>query len=544
MIVKIYAKRFLALFLAIVLSFQLTACGFVDATKKVASSAKSKAAAAKDFVVEWYESIDMSSFKAGWDNAIGFVGTAYAAALSSEYVTNIGMAINDLKVSINSAAGSARGIAQEAGFAAEKWAAGTFNIDAAAKESSYKANVVGSNGLGSVDVSTNYGESASLKYYQSGSTSASAQATALIDAYRKYARNTKNPMSLEKYMDSHGYDHQKQSDLMASVYNGQTRIIPTNQMVEAQEYLAGRSNKLSAIDGDVASARSQAYRETLSKLRDRLQAPDGTQSKPATYEEMQAVAELSKSGEFKPEDFGITVSQVITPKYVLKQAVGTGVDAGLLKTVFTIGPDLVSILIEAIKSGVLDENALAETGIEGAIAMSSGFVEGSVSRVVVTLCQAGTFGETLKEASPNVIGALVFLAIEAMVSGYSLAQGDITAEEYGCLMADKTLIIALAIPSSTLLLSILPGTKLCMLAGCFAGGIVASTGYTLGKEAVLEFVDAGGFEAIVPANIGTKLTAVSNSVAKLNLSEHWSTFKQFAVTTANSGLIKIKGLTE
>lgn len=544
MILKMYLKKSLAVMVAVAVILQLVACGVVDTAKQVADSTKDAAVATKETVVEWYNSIDMSAFKDGWDNAKGFVGTAYSIALSSEYVAGIGTAINDLKVTINSAAGSARGVAQEAGFAAERWAAGTFNIDAAVKESSYRANVVGSTGLGSVDVSTNYGENASLKYYQSGNASAKAQATALVEAYTEYARNAKNPMSLEKYMDSHGYDYQSQDDLMASIYNGQARIIPTDQMAEAKAYLSGRINKLSAIDGEVASARSQAYQETLNKLRDRLQAPDGTASKPATYEEMQAIAELSQSGEFKPEDFGITVSQVITPKYVMKQAVGTGIEAGLLKTVFTVGPDLVSIFIEAVKSGAIDEAALKDSGIEGAIAMSSGFVEGSVSRVVVTLCEAGTFGEALKGASPNVIGALVFLTIEAMLSGYSLAKGDITPEEYGCLMADKTLVTALAIPSSALLISVLPGTKLCMLAGCLAGGIIASAGYALGEEAILEFVDAGGFEAIAPTNVGEEITSVNSTVAKLKLSEHWSNLKQFTVTTVDTGLIKVKSLVE
>ena len=541
---KTNINKYVSIILVAVLTIQITACSAVDTARKAADSAKEAVVTTKDAILEWYEGIDMSAFKEGWDSAKGFIGTAYAAALSGEYIANIGAAINNLKANINSAAGSARGIAQEAGFAAEKWAAGTFNIDAAAKESSYRATVVGSNELGSTDVSTNYGENASLKYYQSGDASAKAQATALIDAYTKYARNTKNPLSLQEYMDSHGYNYQSQDDLMASIYSDQTRIIPSDQITEAKAYLTGRINKLSAIDGEISSARSRAYQETLKSLRDRLQAPDGTESKPATYEEMQAIAELSQSGDFKPEDFGITVSQVITPKYVIKQAVGTGIEAGLLKTVFTVGPDLVSIFIEAVKAGVIDEAALKELGVEGAVAMSSGFVEGSVSRVVVTLCKAGTFGEAFMDASPNVIGALVYLTIEAMVSGYSLAKGEITTEEYGCLMADRTLVTALAIPSSALLISILPGTKLFMLAGCLAGGIVASTGYALGKEAVLKFVDAGGFEAIVPSNMGGKIPSANEIVAKMNLSEHWSNLKQFTVTTVSTGMIRITGLIE
>lgn len=532
-------KRSISFLLAIVLLFQLTACEFANTAK---DSIVNTAQNVSNSVIEWYKGIDLKKFKDGWNSAVAWFGSAYTAVASSEYIADVGTAINSFKDSMNSAYDSARGVAQEAGFAAEKWVAGTFNIDAAARGSSYRAEVVGSTALGSVDVSTNFGENASLKYYQNANGSAQAQAGTLLEAYRTYKYKSSNPLSLEEYMDSHGYDAKTQDALLASVYDGQLRIIPTEQLEEARAYLNGKVNKLSAIDGDVASARTKSYQETLKNLSDRLHAPDGTESKPATYEEMQAAAELSKTGEFNPEDFGFTVSQVITPKYVIKQAVGTGLEVGLIKTIFTVGPDLVSILIEAVNSGALDKDALNDTSVEGVIAMAEGFVEGSVSRVVVTLCQEGVLGSTLKNVSPNIVAALVVLVIEGMISGYSLAKGEITADEYGSLMADKILITALAIPTAALMLAILPETKLLTLVGCFAGGIMASTGYILGKEAVLEFVDGGGFEAIIPTGDGHTIESVKTFVSNLNITEHISSLKDFAISTTTDGYIYVKGL--
>lgn len=536
-------KKTTALLLVAAMLFQLTACGIVEKAKNFADSAKDNAISAKDAVVEWYKGIDLTKFKDGWDAAIDWMGSAYTAAITSEYIQNVGNAINDFKVDMNSAYGSARSVAQEAGFAAEKWMADTFNIDAAARGSSNKANVVGSHDLGSVDVTTNYGEDASVKYYHSANGSARAQAETLIKAYTDYARRAKNPMSLQEYMDSHGYDYETQSKLLP-LYDGQTRIIPTDQIEEATAYLQGRIKKLSTIEGAEAEQLTATYRQTLDNLKDRLIAPDGTSSKQVTYEEMQAVAELSQNGEFSPEDFGFTVSQVITPKYVLKLAAGTGLEVGLLKTVFTIGPDVFSIISEAVKSGDLDEAKLQDTGVAGAIAMSQGFVEGSVCRVVVTACQEGLFGEALKSASPNVVGALVVLTIDAAIYGYSLATGEITAEDYGNLMADHILFTALAIPVTTAILTVLPATKLFMLAGCIAGGMVACGGYTLAKEAVLEFADGGGFEAIIPVGVADSINSAKEAVSALNLSEQLSNLKDFAVTTVNSGYIRIKSVLE
>lgn len=536
-------KKVTALLLTVVMLFQLTACGFGDKVKDIVSSAKDTAIDAKDAIVEWYQGIDLSRFKDGWDAAVSWTGSAYAATMSSELVQNVGNAINTFKVDMNAAYGSARGVAQEAGFAAEKWVADTFNIDAAARGSSYSAETVNSHVLGSADVSTNYGEDASLKYYSTAQGSAHAQAETLMKAYHEYAVQAKNPMSLKEYMDSHGYDYETQSKLLP-LYDGQTRIIPIDQMAEATAYLQGRIDKLSTIEGAEAEQLTATYQQTLDNLKDRLTAPDGTSSKPATYEEMQAAAELSQNGEFKPEDFGFTVSQVITPKYVLKQAVGTGLEVGLLKTVFTIGPDIFSIISEAVKSGDLDEEQLKEIGLEGAVAMSEGFVEGSVSRIVVTACQEGLLGEVLKSASPNVIGAIVVLTIDAMIYGYSLATGKITAADYGNLMADHIFVTALAIPTTSAFLALLPGTKLFMLAGCLAGGLVACGGYTLAKEAVLEFVDGGGFEAIIPVGIENSIETAKASVAGLNLTDHLSNIKDFAVTTATDGYIRIRSVFE
>ena len=81
---------------------------------------------------------------------------------------------------------------------------------------------------------------------------------------------------------------------------------------------------------------------------------------------------------------------------------------------------------------------MTDTGLEGVVAMSSGFVEGSVSRIVVTMCKSGALGEALGEAPADVVGSLVFLTIEAIISGYSFAKGDISAEEYGCLLTDAS----------------------------------------------------------------------------------------------------------
>lgn len=541
-------KQYVATILIISILMQMAACSVKEKAEDVAYGAMDAASGAKQTVVEWYENLDFDKFKTGWEYAVDFLGTQYAAKLSSDYVTSVADKITELKVNINSVAGTARDKAQEAGFVAEKWTAGTFNINAAANESSYSATTPNSNELGSADVTTNYGENASLKYYKSASASASAQAKTLIQKYREYCRSAGNdsskpPMSLKEYMDKHGYSPEDQDALLSSVYEGQTRIIPPEQLQEAVDYLNGRIDKLSAIEGKTASERTSSYQETLDRLKDRLQAPDGTESMPLSKEDAQAIAELSETGDFKPEDFNITLSKVIEPKYVLKQAVGTGVEAGLLKAAFTVGPDVFSVVIEALKEGDIDEAKLQEIGIDGAVAMSEGFVEGSVSRMIVTMCQEGILGEALKEASPGVVAALTFLVIDAVINGYALSKGEITADDYGNLMADHIMTSLIASPTTAIMLALLPGTKVAVIVGCMAGGMIAAIGYAAGKEVVMEMVDGGGFEAVIPEEAVTTIGVAKEKIAGIDLKDNLSALKDTMVSTVSGGYIKVKSMT-
>lgn len=128
------------------------------------------------------------------------------------------------------------------------------------------------------------------------------------------------------------------------------------------------------------------------------------------------------------------------------------------------------------------------------------------------------------------------------ITGYSLVNGDITLEQYGAMMADRTMITALSIPATMAIMTILPATKICFLIGGLAGCLLAATGYTMGKETVIAFADGGGFEAFVPEENADSLEALSATVAGMNLKNQLSDLKDHSVTTLSSGLIIIKSV--
>lgn len=542
-------KKYIVILVIVSIMTQMTACGFSDNVKSTASkvadtasnvvdAAKDKAIEIKDKIVDWYEQVDLSKVEEGWNHAVDFLGSTYAAAMGSQYVQDVGNAINAMKDHINSAKGSARTIASEAGYAAEKWVADTFNIDAIAGGSAYRADVVGSNGLASVDVTTNYGENASLKYYNTANGSASAQAKNILEKYDEYTHTVNSPMTLEQYLDNRGYNKNDMDALYASIYEGQTRIIPEDQLAIAKDYLNG---KISRSD-DVL--KNKTYAETLEKLKDRLEAPDGTTSTPISYEQMQAIAELAQDGEFEPEKFNISTSQIITPKYLIKQSVMSGLTSASLNMAFSMGPDLFSIIKEAALGNGIDDEKLKEIGIDGILSGSLGFVEGSVSCALLTACKAGKFGANMMDVSPNIIGTLTVLVIDAIRYGYSIAKGEITTLDYSNLMAEEIFVAIVAQGVGTLLGILLPMIPFAYMAGSMAGSMVAATGVQTIKSIVLEIKDGGGFEAIVPANVVETASVIKDKIAELNITDRLSSLKDSALSVANDGYIFVKSAFE
>ena len=514
-----------------------------DAVSGVANKGKNVASkggkATTEQLKKWKAKIDKKEFKKGWDKAVEFTTSDFAARQGSKYISNVANAIETFRLDVNMAKGSARGVAQEAGYVAEKWHANTFNIDSAVKGRSSKASTPDSNKFATPDIITNYGQKASLKYYKTASQSASQQAKTVIEKYNEYAASAEKPMGFNEYLDKQGYDQATQDELLASIYKGQTRIIPKNQYKDAVGYLTGRINKLSKLEGDVPAARAKSYQETMDSLSDRLKDPKGTQSRPATYEELQAVAEMAEKGDFKPEDFGFTLSQIITPKYVVKQAVNTGGKTAAIKVAIDLGPDIYAAVVKGIKTGEIDKKELRKLGIDGIESGAEGFLEGSVSCAILTACKAGQFGPTLTNASPDVVGALTVIAIDSIRYGYALSKGDITPMQFGDLMAEDIIVSSGALAAGAGLSMLFGGSVIVCMAGCLAGGMLASMGYSTGKQAVLEVRDAGGFAAVVPVDSVKGTLLNKKAIASLKMRNVSANVKGMSISTLKNGRIKI-----
>lgn len=92
-----------------------------------------------------------SEMQQGWDFATKILGADLAAHMGMEYVSAVDAAIKRLEENINNHNYRNLGIKQLQGFMLEEWSAGTFNVDAIAADSTYRAEVLHSTEKDSVE---------------------------------------------------------------------------------------------------------------------------------------------------------------------------------------------------------------------------------------------------------------------------------------------------------------------------------------------------------------------------------------------------------
>lgn len=170
-------------------------------------------------------------------------GADLAAHMGMEYVSAVDAAIKQLEENINNHQYRNLGINQLQGYMLEEWGAGTFNVDAVAADSAYRAEVLHSTAKDSVDVLIkNGGQDAaaySAKSYADGAKSAIEQARL-------------NP------------------DTRQASYQGQGRLVPTDQLSDAQAEAHRQALRNQTIRPEVSEAYAETENGLLAKIDQKL----------------------------------------------------------------------------------------------------------------------------------------------------------------------------------------------------------------------------------------------------------------------------------
>lgn len=425
----------------------------------------------------------------GYNAAIQNSTTQHAGLQAEQYIANINSAIDTLNNDINVFKGFETGVGQLKGDVAEFWHSDTFNINAALNDSKFRTIVDRSHDFASADITSNWGESFGLKYLRNAQASANAQSTSYFERYCEYkAVSGRANLTFEDFLAERNINP---DDVFRfdPIYNGQTRIIPSDQLKEAITYLKIKIAK----EAENRPEQVTRLRETLDKLESKLKAPDGTKSIELTKEEAENIAKLAKEGEFDAREMGLSTEELIKLEHILRQGIKAGLTAAVISFVLKTAPKVYECLAQLIEDGEIDEDHLRDLGFSALSGSSEGFLRGFIAASLTTACESGVWGETMKNISPGVIAGLTVIMINMMKDSYLVATGRMSKQEMSANLSRNIFVTSLALGMGSLTQILLPMVPGAYLIGNFVGSIAGSFVYNAMDNAFMALCVESGW---------------------------------------------------
>lgn len=436
-----------------------------------------------------------------YEPRIGDIGGITANRLSGEYLSSIDESIQDLARSVNSFQGSKN--PQLQGFVQEALQPGTFNVDAAAKQTGESAWRLGSTLLGSADIVTSWNEDFGLKYYKSSYGSAHAQTTSLEQAYLSYRRAfTKKhpdiaPPSAQEFLVRNGFD--PNTDMSLSLYSisNQTLLCPTEQIPAILEHATKKIEELTAL-GDKSGA-LERFIYLKNKLTDHIRSPKGAESMRFTYEESLEIAALAREGKFDPKEYGITIASKADLALLWRNVALSGLNAAWLSALLNSAPKIVDAIRFAIEEGYLSAEDIRNVGVSGADGAKEGFIRGIVAAAITTLAMEGKLGKTLKSIAlsseySSVISVIVVICVQTIKDVMRYSNEEITKEELAYCIDKNLFITAWSVGAGIAGQAILPFVPVVSyMLGSFIGSILGGIVYKAKDEFFMGLAVSHGY---------------------------------------------------
>lgn len=402
------------------------------------------------------------------------------------YVGSVEKEINQLNNNINSFIGKQSHVKQLKGNVFEFWHSGTYNIDSVVHGATGKTSVDGSNDLGSVDISSNFGEVFGLKDYQTPIESAKQQTKTHYEKYREYVSKNKSDISFEDYLEGRNLSG---TDPNLPMYYGQMRVIPKDQLEEAIKWLKRQIENEKTIRPEQVNR----YEDTLKNLTDKLKSPDGVESISLSKADSEIIAGLAKEGAFDASNFGLTTEKLIQYNYVLNQALKAGTSAAMITTVLKVAPEIYKAIELLIFNGEIDEKQFQKIGFAALNGAAEGFIRGTVAASITTAFKAGLWGACLKSVDPILIGASTAIVMNTLRNSFDVATGKMTRVELADACARDLFLTACSLTLGGVTQGMIQIPVLGFALGSFVGSVVGSFAYNKGYTAYMSFCVDSGF---------------------------------------------------
>lgn len=353
-------------------------------------------------------------------------GSDSAAKTCSEIKKEIQNMLDSLNSDVY---GSKKRLGTLQGDMAEYYFTRIFNLKAKASGSLYRADVLRSTELGSVDVviyktdvhgnaipgtATPY----SLKYYKSGKGAASQQARSFGGEYRAtLSRKMKSDPSItpenykfDDFLKEHDLDNKGISE-ETLLYGDQVRLIPKAKMTSAKKSLADLIKK------ETNAERRQNLQKVYDLITDIMNSPDGKVGDiKLTRTKSEEIARAARKGNLDMDKLGLGFDDVLTNRIIWEKSLKTGYISACITLAIDLAPQLIDIIQQLIEKGFINE---------GSFDLGGGLNDAASSFVVGTLTSAITFHASreslLSSITPEMISFMVMMcytSIATTIKGY------------------------------------------------------------------------------------------------------------------------------
>ena len=332
---------------------------------------------------------------------------------------------------------------------AEYYFARIFNLKAKTSGSPYRAEVLRSTELGSVDVLIYETDAAgnaipgsarsySLKYYKSGKGAAAQQARTFGSEYRAVlTRKMKKDPSItsenytfddflkERKLDNKGISEE------TLLYGGQTRLIPKAKMTSARKYLEALIKK------EPDPERRKNLQTVLDLITDVLNSPDGKVGDiKLTRTKSEEIARAARKGNLDLDKLGLGIDDILTNKIIWEKSLHIGFISGCLTLAIDLAPQLIDIIRQLFSKGIVDVESLDLTG---------GLNDAGSSFIVGTLTSALTFHASretlLSSVTPEMISFIVMMCYTSIVTTIKGYRDNLSGGEIANQLVQNTYIL-------------------------------------------------------------------------------------------------------
>lgn len=417
------------------------------------------------------------NWQEGWDHIASQLSN-FTGAFLGDSCGDISHAIQELENNINAWQGNISPDNQLGGYVGEPKSSGSFNVNAAIKGSPFRTHVGVSerHDLASPDIISNWGENFGLKFMKDAQASANAQSKSFYQRYCEFEHA--NPgITVQEYLKQKNLP--EDTPLFDSIYSGQTRIIPADQLEAAKEYLRWKIAK----EAMTRPEQVQRYQETLDNLQSVIIAPDGTQSVELTKEQSRELARLAREGKYRSYGDQFCSDDILKWNDYVGRSLEAGATAATITFTMKMAPVIWKMITEMVDRGEIDPEKLKQGGLEALPATAESFIRGGVAAMFTLAYETGKLGDIFKHLTPKqvptVIGALTVVVISTIKDAIALSQHKITPQEFAVRTQQTIFVTSCAVGLGFAVQALLPAFPLAYFIGNVVGTVVGTITFKL-----------------------------------------------------------------